>query len=544
MKTARFLALVLGLAVTLLAQAAPPALVVVLVIDGLPQEQVVKYRDLYGAGGFRRFLDEGAWYGNAHHGHAATLTGPGHATILSGTYPYRHGIIANAWVDRHTLEPIYCTGDPAHSYVGEETKKLDGTSPANLRVTTVGDELKYANNGRSKVIAVSGKDRGAILLAGKRGTAYMYMDRTGRFASSTFYMKEHPAWHAQYYAGKPQDKWVGQSWTPLLPEAAYARSVPEGAAWHPRNFAGLGARFPFQLPAPDKPEAYYAALMRTPFGDEATLDFARAAIEGEDLGRNPAGVPDLLGISLSTHDYVNHGFGPESRVSQDHLLRVDRALAAFFEYLDKRFGADKVLVALTADHGFMNAPEYSARIGLAGLRLNASRMMSELNAALAARFGVKGNLAARFPNPNIILDQQLIEKNFLNRSEVEAAAQRFLLGFPGVAEVYTRTQLETGGLPASPRATQVQRAWNRELSGDLYLIAQAFSLYGGNVATHGSPYTYDTNVPLALYGKPWIRPGKLAREASVADLAPTLAYLLDIRPPSASEGRVLEEALK
>jgi arylsulfatase A-like enzyme len=284
--------------------------------------------------------------------------------------------------------------------------------------------------------------------------------------------------------------------------------------------------------------------MRTPFGDEATLDFARAAIEGEDLGRNPAGVPDLLGISLSTHDYVNHGFGPESRVSQDHLLRVDRALAAFFEYLDKRFGADKVLVALTADHGFMNAPEYSARIGLAGLRLNASRMMSELNAALAARFGVKGNLAARFPNPNIILDQQLIEKNFLNRSEVEAAAQRFLLGFPGVAEVYTRTQLETGGLPASPRATQVQRAWNRELSGDLYLIAQAFSLYGGNVATHGSPYTYDTNVPLALYGKPWIRPGKLAREASVADLAPTLAYLLDIRPPSASEGRVLEEALK
>ena len=544
MNLRRLFGLLCGLLLAVAAQAAGPALVVVLVIDGLPQEQVVKYRDLYGKGGFQRLLEDGAWYGNAHHGHAVTLTGPGHATILSGTYPYRHGIIANEWTDRNTLGPVYCTGDPAHSYIGAETRKLDGTSPANLRVSTVGDELKYANNDQSRVVAVSGKDRGAILLAGKRGTAYMYMDKSGRFASSTYYMKEHPAWHAQYYAGKPQDKWMGQGWTPLLPEAAYARSIVEGQPWHPRNFAGMGARFPFQLPGADRPAAYYPALMRTPYGDEATLDFARAAIEGENLGRNPAGVPDLLGLSLSTHDYVNHGYGPESRVSQDHLLRVDRALAAFFDYLDDRIGLDRVVIALTADHGFMNAPEYSAAIGLSGARMNSPRLMTELNAALSARFNVKGNLAPRFSYPTIILDQQLIEKSALNRTEVETAAQRFLAGFPGVAEVFTRTQLEQGLLPAGPRATQVLRAWNRELSGDLYVVSQAFSLYGSNVATHGSPYTYDTNVPLMLYGRTWIKAGKFAREASVADLAPTLSYLLDIRPPSASEGRVLEEALR
>jgi hypothetical protein len=540
----RLAGLLLGLLWAVAAAAAAPALVVVIVIDGLPQEQVVKYRDLYGPGGFQRLLDEGAWFGNAHHGHAVTLTAPGHATVLTGTYPYRHGVIANEWVDRDSFGPVYCTGDENHKYIGDETRKLDGTSPANLRVTTVGDELKYATNGQSKVVAISGKDRGAILLAGKRGTAYMYMDKSGRFASSTYYMKAHPEWHARYYAGKPQDKWMGQAWAPLLAEAAYARSIPEGQPWHPRDFAGMGARFPFQLPKADKAQAYYAALIRTPYGDEATLDFARAAIEGEDLGRNPAGVPDLLGISLSTHDYVNHGFGPESRVSEDHLLRVDRALAAFFDDLDRRVGLDRVVVALTADHGFMNAPEYSAAIGLAGARLNAAKLMTDLNTALSERFGVKGNLAPRFSYPTILLDQRLIAENFLNRYEVESFAQRHLLATPGIAGVATRTQLENGVLPDLPLSVQMLRAWNRELSGDLYVVQNPFTLFGGNVVTHGSPYGYDTNVPLMLYGKPWIRPGKQPRAASVADIAPTLSYLLEIRPPAASEGRVLEEALK
>jgi predicted AlkP superfamily pyrophosphatase or phosphodiesterase len=533
----------LGLLVAASVQAAgpAPALVLVIAIDGLPQEQLVKYRDLYAPGGFRRLLEDGAWYGNAHHLHASTLTAPGHATMLTGSYPYRNGIIANEWIDRKTFEQTYNTGDPAHSYLDHETKKLDGTSPMRLRASTVGDELKYANNGLSKVIAVSGKDRGAILLAGKRGTAYMYMAQSGMFASSTYYMKEHPAWHAQYYAGKPQDKWMGETWTMLLPEAAYARSQSEGQAWQ-RPYVGGARGFPFTLPKEAK--AYYPQLIRTPFGDEATLEFARAAIEGENLGRNPAGVPDLLGVSLSTHDYVNHGFGPESRVSQDHLLRVDRALAGFFDYLDRRIGLDKVLIALTADHGFMNAPEFSSAGGLAGARLNALKLVSDLNTALQARFGVKGNLVPRFGYPAIPLDDGLIAQNFLNRAEVEAHAARVLLDMPGIAAVYTRTQLESGVLPPTPLSAQVLRAWHREVSGDLYVVQHPFSLFGGLVVTHGSPYGYDTSVPLMLYGRAWIKPGKYPQAAAVADLAPTLSYLLDIRLPSASEGRVLAEILK
>ena len=542
MNPLRFAALLLGLVFAITVRAAGgPALVVVIVIDGLPQEQVVKYRDLYGKGGFQRLLDDGAWFANAHHMHAVTLTAPGHATMLTGSYPYRNGIIANEWVDRTSFEQVYNTGDAAHTYIGAPTRKLDGTSPARLRVTTVGDELRYSNNGQSKVIAVSGKDRGAILLAGHGGAAYMYMDQTGMFVSTTYYMKAHPAWHDAYYAKKPQDRWMGQSWTLLLPEAAYARSAPEGLAWY-RPFVGGAARFPY--PMPSEPKAYYAQLTRTPFGDEATLDFARAAIEGESLGKNPAGVPDLLGISLSTHDYVNHGHGPESRISQDHLLRVDRALAGFFEYLDRRVGLDKVVITLSADHGFMNAPEYSTAGGLAGVRINQQKLMADLNTALAARFGVKGNLAPRFGYPAIPLDQQLIAANFLNRVEVENFAANFIAGVPGIAQVFTRTQLENGALAETPLRAQVLKAWNRDLSGDLYIVQHPFAMFAGQVVTHGSPYSYDTNVPLMLLGKSWIKPGKYPRAAAVADLAPTLSYLLEIRPPAASEGRVLDEILR
>ena len=538
----RIVAIVLALFVNFSLHAQDkPALVVVLVIDGLPQEQVVKYRDQFGRGGFLRLLNEGAWYGDSHHGHAVTLTAPGHATILTGTYPYRTGIIANEWSDRFTFEQIYNTGDPAHTYIGDETKKLDGTSPMRLRVSTVGDELKYATGGAAKVIAVSGKDRGAILLAGKRGTAYMYKEKSGRFASTTYYMKAHPEWHDKFYAANPQDKWAGKSWSPMLPDSAYARSMVEGQTWQ-LNLAGMGTKFPFQLPSSGP--SYYAAMLRSPYGDEATLDFARAAIEGESLGRNPAGATDLLGISLSTHDYINHSFGPESRVSHDHVLRVDRLLADFFNYLDRRVGADKYVVALTSDHGFMNAPEYSNLIGVNAERLNSGMLMKELNATLAKRFKVEGNLAAKFSFPTIILDQSLIAKSALNKTEVELAAQSFLQSYSSVAAVFTRTQLEAGTLPDNAYKTPVVRSWNKDLSGDLYVIFQPGNMMGSNAATHGSPWNYDTNVPVMLYGKSWIKPGKRAERALVADIAPTLSWLLEIRMPNGNEGRVLVESLK
>lgn len=548
-----------------------PKLILVLVVDGLPQDQVLKYRDQLPPGGLRRLLDQGAWFANAHHGHAVTLTAPGHASVLTGTYPYRHGIIANEWTDRdsdaQTPTQVYCTSDSRYRYLGEETKALDGTAPTQLQVGTLGDELRIASGGKSRVVAISGKDRGAILLAGKRGTAYMYMDRSGRFASSDFYMPAHPAWHSAYYASKPQDRWLGQAWTPLLPETAYARSVSVqsvGQASHALDLAGMGKQFPFVLGGRSGSSGssnsgsgnsggsgnsagladarYYNQLMRTPFGDEATLDFARAAIVGEQLGANPAGVPDLLGISLSTHDYINHAFGPESTVSHDHLLQLDRALARFFDWLDQRIGREQMLMVLTADHGFMNAPEFSRSIGMPGERLNSRALMQGLNAALEKRFGM-ASLARGFSYPTILLDRQRIGERTLSQSEVEREAAAHLMRQPGIVAVFTRSQLEQGQLPATPLSLQVQRAWHAQRSGELYVVTAPGSMLGSNAATHGSPWQYDSHVPLLFHAPGRIRPGQYLQAAAVVDIAPTLAMLLGLRPPAASEGRVLQEML-
>src|SRR5258706_6999971 len=333
---------------------------------------------------------------------------------------------------------------------------------------------------------------------------------------------------------------MGRGGAPFFADPAYARSMVEGQPWQ-GPFVGGGRTFSFVL---RDAASLGGPLIRPPFGDGATLGFGRAAIEGGNLGRNPAGVTDLLGVSLSTHDYVNHAFGPESRVSQDHLLRVDRALAAFFDYLDERIGLDKGVIALTADHGFMNAPEYSAANGLPAARLNASKLITDLPAALSPRFNTQGNLAPRLGYPAIPLDWDLIAKSNLNRAEVEAAAARFILDFPGIAAVFTRTRLESGTLPNTPLRAQVLKAWNREVSGDLYVVQQPYSLFGGLAVTHGSPYAYDTNVPVMLYGRRWIKAGKYPQAPAVADIAPTLAFLLDVRPPPASQGRVLGALLR
>nr|WP_315487490.1 alkaline phosphatase family protein [uncultured Undibacterium sp.] len=525
--------------------ASKPKLVVVLVVDGLPQEQIQRYRDQFGEGGFKRLLTQGAWYSDAHQAHGVTLTGVGHSAVLTGAYPYQHGIIANGWIDTTTLANVYCTEDANHTYLGEETKPGDGTSPANLKVNTVGDELRYATGNQSKVIAISGKDRGAILLAGKTGTAYMMMKKTGNFATSTYYMKNYPTWREQYIAGKPQDKYYGQRWNLLLDEKAYANDVKDDVVIPGVKRANdrLPLIYSSQSGTPDA--EYYENLFTGPYIDEMSLAFAQAAVEGEKLGNNVAGATDVLGISLSGHDYVNHRWGPESRMSHDHLQRLDRMLAKFFAYLDKKVGMDNTLVLLTADHGFPNTPEFARENNLDAARIDSSKMMTALNQHLQDKFGLD-KLAKKFSSPTVLLDYKKFESKGLKREELENAVAEFALKYPGIADAFTRTQLENGRLPNSRIATLMQRAWNRQVSGDVALVVKPYWYFSSSDrgTSHGSPYHYDTNVPLMIMGKKWIKPGAYGQEAAVVDIAPTLAHILRVRPPAGSEGRILVEALK
>lgn len=526
---------------------AAPKLVVVLVVDGLPNEQLQRYRDQFGQGGLRRLMDQGATFSNAHQAHGITVTAVGHAAILSGAYPYQHGIIGNNWIDPVTKQSVYCTEDAAYTYIGEETKAGDGTSPNRLRVDTLGDQLRYATGNRAKVVTVSGKDRGAILLAGKSGTPYMYMDKTGNFASTTFYMQQHPQWVQRYAAGKPQERYYGKTWKPLLADAAYANDAPD--ALYPAT-ATAPNRFPFAFYS-DSGEidaGYYNRLKTSPFLDELTLDFARAAVDGEQLGNNPAGVPDLLGVSLSAHDYVNHAYGPESKMSHDHLQRLDRMLANFISYVDGKVGAGKVLYVLTADHGFPNTPEFAKTAHQDAGRVDGAKLVEALNGALAAKYG-NPKLVIAQSVPNLHLDYAAIDKLGLAHADVEHAAAQFLRGQPGVAEVFTRTQFEAGAVGhagTTRMGVLMQRAWNRALSGDLVVVTKPNWLFGSGTSgtSHGSPYAYDTNVPLVLSGPAWIKPGHYGQYAETVDIAPTLANLLRVRPPAGAEGRVLTELLR
>ena len=517
------------------AAAPKPKLVVFLVVDGLPQRQVVDYRDQLEPDGLRRFLDRGAWFAEAHYGQAVTQTAPGHATMLTGAYPHRTGIIANEWRNPVTGETEYCTGDTSSTYIGHATRKLDGTSPKNLKVETVGDVLKRAD-ARSKVIAISGKDRGAILPAGKTGVPYMYQSSTGQFASATYYMKAHPKWVDDFNAAKPADAYFGREWKPLLPDAAYARSLPDNQTWYMK-----GGALPMRMGAgQEKPTpAFYSSLLRSPYADELALAFARAAIAGEALGQDDA--PDILAISLSDHDYINHAWSAESRLSHDHLLRLDRMFQDLFRDLDATVGKDNYIAVLTADHGFMPAPEHSTSLGRDAGRLDGKAMLARLNAALVKRFG-EGHWALGISAQGVVLNQPLLSSMRLDRSTVEQTARNALLLEPGIAAVSTRTELERGLKATEPYAVQLTRTWDRERSANLQMTLKPYWMMAsssGYASTHGSPHAYDSHVPLLFYGPRWVKPGRIDARVEIADVAPTLAVILGVPAPSASEGKPL-----
>ncbi|MBI2771173.1 MAG: alkaline phosphatase family protein [Burkholderiales bacterium] len=517
--------------------AAPqPRLVVFIVVDGLPIRQVTGYRDQLAPDGFARFLDRGAWFSDAHYGHAFTVTAAGHATMLTGAYPHRSGIIGNEWRDQTTGAEVYNTGDTRYTYIGHKTNALDGTSPNNLKVETVGDVLRRVNPA-SKVIGISGKDRGAILPAGHAGTAYMYMGSDGQFASTTYYMKEHPAWVNEFNGRKLADRYFKTEWKPLLPEAAYARSLADSQTW----FGPQGGKLPMMMgvAADEKPgPGFYSALLTSPFADALSLEFARAAIAGEGLGRDDA--PDILSVSLSGHDYVNHRFSAESRLSHDHFLQLDRLLQDFFRDLDATVGRDNYIAVLTADHGFMPAPDYTRSLGQPAGKVNFNAAQGRVNAGLEAKFG-PGKWMLGYSSASLLLDKRLAAQKNVDINAVAEEARTLLLKEEGFDTAYTRRELETNSR-AGDRFFEAQRkAWHPQVSGEVQFSLKPNWMFvsSRSSATHGSPHEYDNHIPILMWGPRWMKAGRIDARVEEVDVAPTLARLLGVPTPSSAEGKPL-----
>ena len=513
-----------------------PKLLVLVAVDGLPMRQLTAYRDQLAPDGFARFLDRGRWFAEAHYGHGHTVTAAGHAVMLSGAHPQRSGIISNEWRDPVSFQPVYNTGDTAYTYLDNPTAPLAGTSPRSLKVEPLGDVL-LTRSPESRVIGISGKDRGAILPAGHKGTAYMYMGETGQFSSSTYYMAALPAWVKDFNATKPADDFFKKTWAPLLAEPAYARSVPDGQSWQVAS--SNGNRLPAVIG--DKMEApgarFYGNLLSSPFGDELTLSFARAAVRGEKLGQR--GVQDILAVSLSSHDYVNHAFGPESRLSHDHALHLDRHLQAFFQFLDQEVSAGNYVLALTSDHGFADTPEWAATQGRDAGRFGSSPSLAIINTALAAKFGVD-RLAPDFSAAGLLLDERLAAERGLNFADVQTAAREELLKLPAVEAVFTREQL-LGSDTTTPYLDAMRKSYDPTRAAQLQIVLKAdwIHSYRPGGSTNGSPHRYDTHVPLMFWGPRYVGQGEEQTRAEIADLAPTLAAIAGLPAPAQSQGRDL-----
>lgn len=488
-----------------------PRLLLVVVIDQFRYDFLPRFDSEY-TGGLRRLLDGGAVFTNAYLEHYPTVTAVGHSTVLSGAIPSVSGIIGNDWFDRETGRNVSSVEDHGTQLLGGDGI---GSSPHRLLVSTVGDEMKRTRSADTRVIGVSLKDRSAILPAGRRGdAAYWYDDDTGAFVSSTYYFPALPAWVATFNAAAHASAFAGREWLPAWAERP-ARVLP----------AEPGRRL-------------NAAVYNSPFGNDLLAQFVEAAVEAEALGQR--GVTDVLVVGFSPNDAVGHSYGPDSPEVRAASIAVDRTLGRLLDSLERTLGQGSVLVALTSDHGVSPVPEVLEASREPGGRIRGD-FFEPIEAALDARFGEADWIRGR-AGTSPYLDYDVIAGHGLEAAEVRRVAADAALAIPHVARVYTRDQLLRQRAAADVIDARVLRGFHPQRSGDLEIVLDPFWIRGSTTATHGSPYNYDAHVPLILMG-PGIAPGWYHAHVALNDLAPTLATMLGVAPPSGSVGRVLTEAL-
>lgn len=530
--------------------AAPPALVVVITIDQFRSDYLDRYRSHFVPGGLNLMLNDGASFADCRYRHAVTKTACGHAVVLTGVHADIHGIINNAWVDRETLKRVNCVEDDSVQIVGRADERGGarlpgatvpmGASPRRLLATTVGDELRIARGARSKVIAISSKDRSAILLGGKLANAAYWMDK-GRIVTSTHYMKEVPPWVRAFNDAGRVERYFGRTWDRVLPAAAYDKVVgPDDVPGESTEW-GLGRTFPKIVNGGSAKigPVFYDAFECSPFKSEVLVDFARAVIENENLGGR--GETDMLCLSFSVNDTVGHNYGPDSHEVMDITLRTDRMIADLFKFLDTRVGLKNCTIVFTADHGIPPLPERVKALNpnASAGRIDNVLLLKTCEAALDRAFGSlsDGKHWLVVDESSLLFLRDVLKEKNVAQPVAEKVVRDALLTLEFVEAAFTRTDMEAGEVEG-PYAAVTLNSFNRARSGDLYYQPKPFWLDRKTGTNHGSPYSYDVQVPLLWYGV-GVKPGSHSERVGVDDLAPTLAHILGVPPPPMSQGRVL-----
>ncbi len=532
---------------TVLAQPDRPKLVIGIVVDQMRQDYLYRYAETFGEGGFKRLLKDGFYLSNAHYNYIPTYTGAGHASVYTGTTPAVHGVVGNDWYDKAIRKRVYCVSDDRQNTVGSNSVEQGKMSPHRLLTTTITDELKLATGGRGKVISISDKDRGAILPGGHMAdAAYWYDETTGRMITSSFYMDKLPAWVEQFNARKLPDQYLNGVWDTALPKEKYQASGPDNSPYEAKFNGETKSSFPYDLKALRKTNGNYDLLSNTPFSNDYLTEMAKTAIDAEQLGAD--GWTDFLCISYSAPDKLGHRVGPRSVELQDLYVRLDRNIEDLLKKLDASVGAGNYLLFLTSDHGVSDVPQLLIDKRVPGGYIRQEDLKLKLSELTQQYFQGK-------PVIESITNEQIYLNHDLFRGDPKGGGvewmvsleliSNFLVQQPGIAHAFTKNLLRQGDFNEGGIKGMVIRGHHEKRSGDIVVINEPNWLAMSRVTgtTHGSPYTYDTHVPVIFFGK-GVKSGTSSIYHPVTDIAPTLAVLLHTAFPGGCTGQPVTELLE
>lgn len=516
-----------------------PKLVVGIVVDQMRYDYITRFWDDYEEGGFKRMVNEGFNCKNNHYNYAPTSTGPGHTSVYTGTTPSTHGVIGNNWYDKESGTEVYCAGDDSYNSVGT-TSDAGKMSPHRMLTTTITDQLRLHTQMRGKTIAIALKDRGAVLPGGHTANAAYWFEGgdEGNWITSSYYMNTLPKWVDDFNSSKAKKRYK-KSWTTLKKITEYSESGPDN-----NNYEGLfkgetSPVFPHDLPKLWDANGQYDIIKTTPYGNSITADFAIAALEGEDLGKDTD--TDFLAISFSSTDYVGHKYGVNSIEVQDTYLQLDRDLARLFEKLDKEVGEGEYTVFLSADHAAIHVPTYLKDLRIPAGKDESQDMNANLNEFVEFTYGTS-DMIKNHSNSQIFLNHEVIKNLDLDLRKVQETLANELLAHPDVDRVYTAYQMwqneYTHGIPYI-----LQNGYNQKRSGDILVVLKPAAVGSRMGSTHGSPYIYDTHTPLLFYGK-GIKKGSTVLRTEIPDIAPTMALLLGIAFPNGTTGKPVVDVLQ
>ena len=510
-----------------------PKLVVGIVVDQMRWDYLYRYQKRYTDGGFKRLLGEGFSCENTMIPYVPSVTAIGHTCIYTGSVPSIHGIAGNNFVKDG--KKVYCTDDDSVKPVGT-TSVAALMSPRNLWVSTIGDEMKIASNGRAKVVGVALKDRASILPAGHNPNgAFWFDDQTGCIITSSYYMDHLPKWVEAFNDKRLPEQYLSQKWNTLYPKNTYTESTTDENEYENGIREGVKATLPLNLPELYKKYGY-GIIRNTPFGNSLTLDMAKVAIDGEQLGADDE--TDLLAVSCSSTDYIGHQVGTHAIETEDTYLRLDKAIADFLTYLDSKVGKGNYLVFLSADHGAMNNAAFLQDRRIPAGSWDASATAKKLNHVLAKEYPEAGDIVKTVMNYQVFFNRDVIKSKQLDFDNIKQTVVNVLKEDPSVLYACDMAKASTESIPEEVKS-RIINGYNRERSGDVVIILKPnFYAHGMKGTDHGAWNSYDTHIPLVFMG--WgIKHGATTKQTFMTDIAPTIAAMLHVQAPNGCVGKAI-----